>query len=206
MIKIICVGKIKEKFFRDAIEEYQKRLTKYTKINIIEVEDININNEELIKQKEKELILKHIEKKDYVITLEIEGKQLSSTELSKKIEELETFSSNITFIIGGSYGLDDEIKNLSNFKLSFSKLTFPHQLFRVILLEQIYRAYKIKNNESFVNSSNFLIKRVCVNKNSSSNVISYSIFESSLVIKIFPATSDDSYINCEILFILLKRE
>lgn len=149
MIKIICVGKIKEKFFRDAIEEYQKRLTKYTKINIIEVEDININNEELIKQKEKELILKHIDKKDYVITLEIEGKQLSSTELSKKIEELETFSSNITFIIGGSYGLDDEIKNLSNFKLSFSKLTFPHQLFRVILLEQIYRAYKIKNNESY---------------------------------------------------------
>ena len=149
MIKIICVGKIKEKFFRDAIEEYQKRLTKYTKINIIEVEDININNEELIKQKEKELILKHIDKKDYVITLEIEGKQLSSTELSKKIEELETFNSNITFIIGGSYGLDDEIKNLSNFKLSFSKLTFPHQLFRVILLEQIYRTYKIKNNESY---------------------------------------------------------
>ncbi|MGM9849842.1 MAG: 23S rRNA (pseudouridine(1915)-N(3))-methyltransferase RlmH [Bacilli bacterium] len=149
MIKIICVGKIKEKFFRDAIEEYQKRLTKYTKINIIEVEDININNEELIKQKEKELILKHIEKKDYVITLEIEGKQLSSTELSKKIEEIEQINSNITFIIGGSYGLDDEIKNLSNYKLSFSKLTFPHQLFRVILLEQIYRAYKIKNNESY---------------------------------------------------------
>ena len=149
MIKIICVGKIKEKFFRDAIEEYQKRLTKYTKINIIEVEDININNEELIKQKEKELILKHIEKKDYVITLEIEGKQLSSTELSKKIEEIEQITSNITFIIGGSYGLDDEIKNLSNYKLSFSKLTFLHQLFRVILLEQIYRAYKIKNNESY---------------------------------------------------------
>ena len=149
MIKIICVGKIKEKFFRDAIEEYQKRLTKYTKINIIEVDDININNEELIKQKEKELILKHIEKKEYVITLEIEGKQLSSTELSKKIEEIEQINSNITFIIGGSYGLDDEIKNLSNYKLSFSKLTFPHQLFRVILLEQIYRAYKIKNNESY---------------------------------------------------------
>ena len=149
MIKIICVGKIKEKFFKEAIEEYQKRLTKYTKINIIEVEDININNEELIKQKEKELILKHIDKKDYVITLEIEGKQLSSTELSKKIEEIEQINSNITFIIGGSYGLDDEIKNLSNYKLSFSKLTFPHQLFRVILLEQIYRAFKIKNNESY---------------------------------------------------------
>ena len=102
-----------------------------------------------MKKKEKELILKHIEKKDYVITMEIEGKQLSSTELSKKIEEIEQINSNITFIIGGSYGLDDEIKNISNFKLSFSKLTFPHQLFRVILLEQIYRAYKIKNNESY---------------------------------------------------------
>lgn len=149
MIKIICVGKIKEKFYKEAIEEYQKRLSKYTKIKIIEVEDINLNNEELIKQKESELILKHIDKKDYVITLEIEGKELTSIELSKKIEELETTNPNITFIIGGSYGLDNEIKELSNYKLSFSKLTFPHQLFRVILLEQIYRAYKIKNNESY---------------------------------------------------------
>ncbi len=149
MIKIICVGKIKEKFFKEALEEYKKRISKYTKINVIEVEDINLNNEELIKQKEKELILKHIDKKDYIITLEIEGKELSSIELSKKIEELETINPNITFIIGGSYGLDEEIKNISNYKLSFSKLTFPHQLFRVILLEQIYRSYKIKNNESY---------------------------------------------------------
>ena len=149
MIKIICVGKIKEKFYKEAIEEYTKRLSKYTKLNIIEVEDINLDNEELIKQKESEQILKHIEKKDYIITLEIEGKQLSSIELSKKIQELETFNPNITFIIGGSYGLDNEIKNMSDLKLSFSKLTFPHQLFRVILLEQIYRAYKIKNNESY---------------------------------------------------------
>ena len=149
MIKIICVGKIKEKFFKEALEEYQKRLTKYTKINIIEVEDINLNNEELIKQKESEQIKKYIDKKDYIITLEIEGKQLSSIELSKKIQEIETINPNITFIIGGSYGLDEEIKKISNYKLSFSKLTFPHQLFRVILLEQIYRAYKIKNNESY---------------------------------------------------------
>ena len=149
MIKIICVGKIKERFFKEAIEEYKKRLSKYTKLSIIEVEDINLNNEELIKQKESELILKHIEKKDYIITLEIEGKQLTSIELSKKIEELETINSNITFIIGGSYGLADEIKKLSSYKLSFSKLTFPHQLFRIILLEQIYRSYKIKNNESY---------------------------------------------------------
>ena len=149
MIKIICVGKIKEKFFKEAIQEYEKRLSKYTKINIIEVEDVNLDNETLIKKKEAEQILKHIEQKDYIITLEIEGKQLTSVELSKKIQELEITNPNITFIIGGSYGLDEQIKNKSNYKLSFSKLTFPHQLFRVILLEQIYRAYKIKNNESY---------------------------------------------------------
>lgn len=149
MIKIICVGKIKEKFYKEAIEEYTKRLSKYTKLQIIEVEDVNLPNEPQIKQKEKELIEKNINEKDYVITLEIEGKELNSIELSKKIQELEQTNPNITFIIGGSYGLDDKIKERSNFKLSFSKLTFPHQLFRVILLEQIYRAYKIKNNESY---------------------------------------------------------
>jgi len=149
MIKIICVGKIKEKFYKEALEEYKKRLSKYTKLNIIEVEDINLSKEELIKQKEAELIEKNINEKDYVITLEIEGNELNSIELSKKLEQLETLNPNITFIIGGSYGLDDKIKNRSNYKLSFSKLTFPHQLFRVILLEQIYRAFKIKNNESY---------------------------------------------------------
>ena len=149
MIEIICVGKIKEKFFKEAIEEYKKRLTKYTKLQIIEVEDVNLPNETFIKQKEKELIEKNINEKDYVITLEIEGKELNSEELSKKIQELEQTNPNITFIIGGSYGLDDRIKERSNYKLSFSKLTFPHQLFRVILLEQIYRSYKIKNNESY---------------------------------------------------------
>ena len=149
MIKIICVGKIKEKFFKEAIEEYTKRLSKYTKLQIIEVEDVNLPNETLIKQKEKELIEKNINEKDYVITLEIEGNELNSIELSKKIQELEQTNPNITFIIGGSYGLDEKIKQRSNYKLSFSKLTFPHQLFRVILLEQIYRAYKIKNNESY---------------------------------------------------------
>ena len=149
MIKIICVGKIKEKFYKEAIEEYKKRLSKYTKLQIIEVEDINLQNETLIKQKEAELIEKNINEKDYVITLEIEGNELNSIELSKKIQEQEQTNPNITFIIGGSYGLDDKIKQRSNYKLSFSKLTFPHQLFRVILLEQIYRAYKIKNNESY---------------------------------------------------------
>lgn len=149
MIKIICVGKIKEKFMQEAIKEYEKRITKYTKIKIIEVEDFNNSNEQVIKDKEKEKILKYIDSKDYVITLEIEGRQLTSTELSEKIESVLNIKPNITFIIGGSYGLDDEIKNISNFKLSFSKLTFPHQLFRVILLEQIYRSYKIINNESY---------------------------------------------------------
>ena len=149
MIKIICVGKIKEKYLKDAIEEYQKRLSKYTKLEIIELQDINNDNINIILEKEKELILNKIKEKDYVITLEIEGKELSSVELSNKIDNIFITNSNITFIIGGSYGLHNEIKERSNFKLSFSKLTFPHQLFRVMLLEQIYRAYKILNNESY---------------------------------------------------------
>lgn len=142
MIKIICIGKIKEKFYRDAIEEYMKRLSKYHKVEIIELPDSNI-------KQEKELILKKIDSKDYIITMEIEGKQLTSIELSEMLDKTFLNYSNITFIIGGSDGLDDEIKNLSNYKLSFSKLTFPHQLFRVILLEQIYRSFKILNNETY---------------------------------------------------------
>ena len=149
MIKIICVGKIKEKYLKDAIEEYEKRLSKYTKLEIIELQDINNDNMNIILEKEKDLILNRINEKDYVITLEIEGKELSSVELSNKIDNIFLTNSNITFIIGGSYGLHNEIKERSNFKLSFSKLTFPHQLFRVMLLEQIYRAYKILNNESY---------------------------------------------------------
>lgn len=149
MIKIICVGKIKEKFYQDAILEYQKRLQKYTKLQIIQVDDYKGEVTQIILNKEKELITKHINEKDFIITLEIEGKELSSVELSKKIEEIEQINSNITFIIGGSYGLHDDIKKRSDFKLSFSKLTFPHQLFRVILLEQIYRSYKIMHNEAY---------------------------------------------------------
>ena len=149
MIKIIYVGKIKEAYLKEAIEEYKKRLSKYTKLEIIELQDINNNNINIILEKEKELILNKISEKDYVITLEIEGKELSSIELSNKIDNILITNSNITFIIGGSYGLHEEIKLRSNFKLSFSKLTFPHQLFRVMLLEQIYRSYKILNNESY---------------------------------------------------------
>lgn len=143
MIKIICVGKIKEKFFKEAIDEYLKRLSKYTKIDILEVDDSNVLEKEAI------LINKHINDKDYVITLEIEGNELTSLELANKIDNILLNNSNITFIIGGSLGLDESIKKRSNYKLSFSKLTFPHQLFRIILLEQIYRSFRILNNESY---------------------------------------------------------
>lgn len=149
MIKIVCVGKIKEKFYREALEEYQKRIQKYTKLEIIQVDDEKDKNREVILQKERDSIMKHIKEKEYVITLEIEGKEVTSIELSKKIDQISQVNPNITFIIGGSYGLHKDIKQRSNFKLSFSKLTFPHQLFRIILLEQIYRSYKILNNESY---------------------------------------------------------
>ena len=142
MIKIVCVGKIKEKFYRDAIDEYMKRLSKYHKVIIDELSDSNINSE-------RDIILKHIDKKDYIVTLEIEGKEISSLELANFIDKTMIVNSNITFIIGGSDGLHDDIKNMANYKLSFSKMTFPHQLFRVILLEQIYRAFKIIHNESY---------------------------------------------------------
>lgn len=149
MIKIICVGKIKEKFYTEALEEYKKRLSKYTKLEIIEVPDIFDNNIEITKSKEAELILKNINQKDYIITLEIKGNQLTSEEFASKIENTFITNPNITFIIGGSYGLDEKITNISNYKLSFSKMTFPHQLFRVILLEQIYRSFRIINNENY---------------------------------------------------------
>lgn len=149
MIKIICVGKIKESFYRDAVDEYKKRLSKYTDIEIIEVLDEGLTDQKTTLKKESEKILKVLNPKDYVITMEIEGKELSSPELANKIDSIFNINSNITFIIGGSYGLSDEIKNMSNYKLSFSKLTFPHQLFRILLLEQIYRAFKINNNESY---------------------------------------------------------
>lgn len=149
MIKIVCVGKIKEKYLKDAIDEYQKRISKYTKLNIIEVKDYDYDDINKVLQEEKEQIEKYIDSKDYLITLEIEGKQITSKELAKKLDNTLTHNSNITFIIGGSYGIDQSIKNKADFHLSFSSLTFPHQLFRVLLLEQIYRTYKINNNESY---------------------------------------------------------
>ena len=149
MIKIICLGNIKESYLTDAIKEYKKRLSKYCELNIIELDDVGIDDSKVALKKEEEKIFKVLNPKDYIITLEIEGKELNSPEFSKKIEDTLIYNSNITFIIGGSFGLSNEIKKLSNFKLSFSKMTFPHQLFRVILLEQLYRAFKIMNNETY---------------------------------------------------------
>ena len=147
MIKIICVGKIKEKFYEEATFEYLKRLSKYTNVQIIEVQD-EPNVQKTLKV-EAERILKYIKENDYIITLEIEGQQLSSLEFASKLEKTMITNSNITFIIGGSLGLDNSIKQRSNYALSFSKMTFPHRLFRIILLEQIYRSFKIINNETY---------------------------------------------------------
>ena len=149
MIKIICVGKIKESFFREAIQEYQKRLSKYTKLEIIELPDYTNGNAQENQKKEALLIQKQIGPKDYVITLEIEGRVFSSEQLAEKIDDLFQNYSTITFVIGGSYGLDASIKEKSDLSLSFSKMTFPHQLFRIPLLEQIYRSYKIIHHESY---------------------------------------------------------
>ena len=148
MIKIITVGKIKEKYLIDAIKEYEKRLSKYTKLEIIEVNDVDFDINKTL-ETEKNSILKYVDNKDYIITLDIEGNELSSIDFASKMNDIFNHNPNITFIIGGSYGLHKDIKKLSNFSLSFSKMTFPHQLFRVMLLEQIYRTYKINNNETY---------------------------------------------------------
>lgn len=142
MIKIICVGKIKENYLKEAVKDYMTRLSKYTNFKIIEINDSNIK-EEAVK------ILANI-KKEYVISLDIEGNLIDSKALSKMISNLFLNSiSNITFVIGSSNGLDEMVKKRSNYSLSLSKMTFPYQLFRVILLEQIYRCFKIINNEAY---------------------------------------------------------
>ena len=154
-ITIIGVGKIKEKYFTDAIKEYSKRLSRFCQIEIIEVNDEKIPENasekemEKIKEKEGKGILSKIKDGAYVVTLCIEGKELSSEELAKKIEAISMQSSNIVFVIGGSLGLSDEVKNASSLRLSFGKMTLPHQLMRVVLLEQIYRAFKINNSENY---------------------------------------------------------
>ena len=149
MIKIITVGYLKEQYLKDAIAEYLKRLRKYTNIEIVEVKDEGLVEKEKALKLEEEKILKYIQDKDDIITLEIEGKELDSVEFANKLDKIQLEYSNITFVIGGSYGLSNILKEKANYHLSFSRLTFPHQLFRVLLLEQLYRSYKINNNESY---------------------------------------------------------
>ena len=154
-IQIICVGKLKESYLKSAIDEYSKRLTKYCKLYILELPDekipekVNINIADEIKTKECHTILRHIKKDSYLIALDLKGKQFSSEEFSSKIEKISMNSSNMTFIIGGSLGLTNELLNLCHEKICFSKMTFPHQLIRVFLLEQIFRAFKIAKGETY---------------------------------------------------------
>ena len=155
-IDIITVGKIKEKYLRDAVDEYLKRLGRYAKVSVIEVkdektdEDASDHENDLVRAAEGSRLFKYIDDSAYLIPLCIEGQQLTSEGFSELIASLEnTGRSHIQFVIGGSLGIDDAIKQKGDMKLSFSKMTFPHQLMRVILLEQIYRAYRIKNNEPY---------------------------------------------------------
>lgn len=154
-IEIICVGKIKETFFKDAILEYSKRLSKFCKLNIIELPDEKIPDkcseltEVQIKQKESNNIISHIKKDSYCIALDLNGKEFSSIDLSQKLNNLSLKTSLVTFIIGGSLGLSPNVISYCDESICFSKLTFPHNLFRIILLEQIYRSFKIINNETY---------------------------------------------------------
>lgn len=142
MIKILCVGKIKEEYLNNLIDDYLNRIKKYHKTEIIVLKDSNIEDES------KDLLTR-INIKDFNILLDINGEQINSKDFSYLINNTFNFNSNITFIIGGSCGVTDEVKNIVNKKISFSKMTFPHGFFRGILLEQIYRAFKIMNNESY---------------------------------------------------------
>ena len=154
-INIICIGKIKEQYLKSAIDEYFKRLSRYCKLNILELPDekipdkLNDNLSIEIKTKECNNIINHLKKDSYVIALDLTGNELSSEEFSKTIENISMENSSITFIIGGSLGLTKELLNKCNKKICFSKMTFPHQLIRVFLLEQIFRAFKISNNETY---------------------------------------------------------
>ena len=155
-ITVVCVGKIKEKFYVQAIDEYAKRLSRYCKLEVIEVESEKTPDHasdgvnEQIKSKEGERILGAMKDDSYVIALAIDGEMLDSVKLSKKIEKLGVDGcGHITFVIGGSLGLASEVMKRADYKLSFSKMTFPHQLMRVILLEQVYRSYRIMMNEPY---------------------------------------------------------
>lgn len=155
-IRIIAVGKIKEKYIQDGIKEFSKRLSRYCVLDIIEIEDekapenLSVKEMEIVKYKEGEKILTKVPQNSFIISLEIQGKQISSVDLSKKMEDLMIGGVNdITFVIGGSLGLSQVVSNRANYKLSFSKMTFPHQLMRLILLEQIYRGFRIMKGEPY---------------------------------------------------------
>lgn len=144
-LRIVCVGEIKEKYLCDAIDEYKKRLQKFASVEIIEINQCKIDDEKLSKKQEGNCILDKIQ--GYSILLDVSAQQMSSNDFAKKIEKIAVEgNSNITFIIGGSFGVSDEIRQKVNYRLSFSQMTFPHQLFRVMLLEQIYRAFSINAN------------------------------------------------------------
>ena len=157
-IKLICVGSFKEKYLKEMNDEYLKRLSKYCKFETIELKDeklpdnLNTSNAEIIKQKEAQNIISKLNNisNPYIFVLDEKGNEYTSCELAKKIEKLPVLGhSTIVFIIGGSLGLTDEVRKLSNEIISFSKLTFPHQLIRVFLLEQLFRSFKINNNEAY---------------------------------------------------------
>ena len=154
-VTLICVGKVKEKFYREAIKEYEKRLGAYIKLNTIEINDekVKVENDSeiaLAMEKEGNNILSKIKDTQYVFTLEILGKSISSEQFAAKIDNLMlTGKSDVVLVIGGSYGLSDSVKKRSDYALSFSKMTFPHQMMRVVLLEQVYRAYRIITGASY---------------------------------------------------------
>lgn len=155
-INIICIGKIKENYLKDAISEYSKRLSKFCNLNITELSDEKLPNKlndsiiNEIKNKECNKIIQAVKKDSYIICLDLKGKELSSEEFSAKLDNIAlNFNSSITFVIGGTLGLNQEILSLANEKICFSKMTFPHQLIRVFLLEQLFRAFKISNNETY---------------------------------------------------------
>lgn len=154
-VNIICIGSLKERFFTDAVNEYKKRLSRYCKFNIVELDEEKITADETPSQIEKTLqkegdrILSKISRSDYVIAMCIEGEELSSTELSQKLTDISMTTGTVDFVVGGSWGLSSDVKNRADYRLSVSKMTFPHQLFRVMLSEQIYRAFSISANAKY---------------------------------------------------------
>lgn len=155
-IKIVCVGKIKEKYHRDEIDEYLKRLSRFSKCKIVEVDEeklkdnASLKEEEMCLIKEGQRLLTQIKDEEYVFLLDLHGKEISSEDFAKKMDGLiSSGTSNITFVIGGSLGLSDEVRKRSNYSLKLSPMTFTHQMTRVIILEQIYRSFKINTNQSY---------------------------------------------------------